>query len=106
MSATQNAYLEPVPNVLTLSEFAPFIDITGHADIVPPAAALHLTTYAPTAEQHSITPLPDFIYGFAVVAIGPGAGVGTASGGATVRTSGEGSTTVSSDGPSARVTIR
>jgi hypothetical protein len=105
VTPTLNTLVRPNPNVLTITEYGPVLEISGHAAFEPITAGLLLTTYAPTAETHSITPLPDLIYGFAIVAVGDSAGVGTGNGGATVRSEG-GGTAVLTSGPSARVTIR
>jgi hypothetical protein len=106
VTPTLNTLVRPNHNVLTITEYGPVLEISGHAAFTPITAGLLLTTYPPTAETHSITPLPRPIYGFAIVATGPGASVGTAAGGATVRSVEGGSTAVSTSGPSARVRIR
>ena len=105
ISTTFNAVVRPEYGELQITEYPPILDISGHQGIVPGTAVLVITPYPPTAEQHSITPLPDLIYGFAIVAMGDSAGVGVENGGATVRSEG-GGTAVLTSGPSARVTIR
>ena len=106
VAATQNRLVLPSYAELTLTGHVPAVVFSGHQVLEPLPAALVLTGHAPSVEIHSDTPLPDLIYGFAIVATGDSGRVGSAQGGATVRMSEGGSTAVSMTGPSARVTIR
>ena len=80
ISTTFNAVVRPEYGELQITEYPPILDISGHQGIVPGTAVLVITPYPPTAEQHSITPLPDLIYGFAIVAMGDSAGSGPKTG--------------------------
>ena len=106
VALTQNRLVLPTAMALDMTLSVPTVVTSGHQALEPLPAALVLTGLAPTVEIHSTTPLPTPIYGFAIVARGDSGSVGTAQGGATVRSVEGGSTAVSTSGPSARVTIR
>ena len=106
VALTQNRLVLPTAMALVMTLSAPNVVSSAHLALEPLPAVLVLVGHAPSVEIHSAIPLPDMVYGFAIVAMGDSGAVGSAQGGATVRVSEGGSTAVSTSGSSAGVSIR